>query len=227
MKLPFTTQQFLDVFRKYNEAVYPIQLLFVLLAALLIFFMFRKSKITNKATPFILAAFWLWMGAVYHIGFFAAINKAAYGFGALFLSQGILLLYFGLTKAYYFAFRRDIYGFAGSLLILYALVIYPVIGQFSGHGYPYAPTFGLPCPTTIFTFGIFLLSRDRLPFWIFIVPIAWSVIGFSAAFVLGIKEDTGLIVSGLAFLILNLLKPKKTNVQNESPVKQQYSAVRS
>lgn len=27
-----------------------------------------------------------------------------------------------------------------------------------GDGYPLSPTFGLPCPTTIFTFGIFLLA---------------------------------------------------------------------
>ena len=44
MKLPFTTQQFLEVFKKYNTAVYPVQLLLVLLATIVILFVFRKQK---------------------------------------------------------------------------------------------------------------------------------------------------------------------------------------
>lgn len=138
--------------------------------------------------------------------FFSTINKAAYIFGSLFIIEGFLLVYFAFRKPSSFAFQLNIYGFASVLLLLYAIVIYPIIGHFSGHSYPYAPTFGLPCPTTIFTFGILLLSVHRLPWLIVIVPLLWSIIGFSAAFSLGIHEDTGLIVSGVVFTILNYTK---------------------
>ena len=86
-------------------------------------------------------------------------------------------------------------------------MIYPLIGQYSGHAYPYAPTFGLPCPTTIFTLGVLLLLPYRLPWYIAIIPILWSVIGFSAAFMLGVVEDTALILAGILFVVLNSRKP--------------------
>jgi hypothetical protein len=214
MKLPFTAQQFLEVFKRYNTAVYPVQLLLVLLAAVAIYFAFSKQKNSGKIILIILSAFWLWMGAVYHINFFSAINKLAYGFGLLFILEGMLLLYLGLTRELNFAFRRDIYGMAGCLLIFYALVLYPLIGYFSGHVYPYAPTFGLPCPTTIFTLGLFVFSKYRLPWVIVLVPILWSIIGVSAAFTLGIYEDTGLIVSTIVFMTLNFIKHSKLGLAN-------------
>lgn len=43
---------------------------------------------------------------------------------------------------------EQFYGMTGSLLMLYAMMIYPALGYFLGHVYPKAPTFGVPCPTT-------------------------------------------------------------------------------
>lgn len=208
MKLPFTIQQFLDVFHKYNNSVYPLQIFFVLLAGLTILIAYRGSKKYQKCIFFILAALWFWMGAVYHIGYFSEINKAAYLFGSLFILQSLLLLVYGITRATFFTFQKNINGITSAILLVYALLIYPLIGYFSDHGYPYSPTFGLPCPTTIFTLAIFLLAQPRLPFYLAIVPLLWSVIGFSAAFSLGIYEDTGLIISGLSFAVLYFRKFK-------------------
>ena len=66
-----------------------------------------------------------------------------------------------------------------------------MLGYFLGHRYPAAPSFGLPCPTTIFTLGLLLWKRDKMPAWLFLIPLLWSAIGFSAALVLGMKEDVG------------------------------------
>jgi hypothetical protein len=54
-----------------------------------------------------------------------------------------------------------------------------------------------PCPTTIFTFGLLLWTRGRVPGWLLAVPTLWALIGFTAALTLGILEDTGLLVAGL------------------------------
>jgi hypothetical protein len=72
-----------------------------------------------------------------------------------------------------------------------------VLGQALGHVYPASPTFGLPCPTTIFTFGIFLLADRRLSVWAVVIPALWSAIGFAAAVSLSMTEDYGLLVAGL------------------------------
>ena len=41
----------------------------------------------------------------------------------------------------------------------------------SGHVYPAAPMFGVtPCPLVIFTFGMLLLSRERAPWPLLVIP---------------------------------------------------------
>jgi hypothetical protein len=206
MKLPFNTRQFLEVFKNYNEAIWPLQIVFLLLAVVIISLIIWKPVITGKIIPVILALLWMWMGGVYHLFYFSTINEAANIFGLLFILQGILFLRFGLITSQTFQLKKDTYGIAAAILIIYALLIYPLIGYLMGHVYPYAPTFGLPCPTTIFTFAILVLSNKKLPFYILIIPVAWAIIGCSAAMNLGIYEDTGLIISAIIAGVLNLIK---------------------
>jgi hypothetical protein len=78
------------------------------------------------------------------------------------------------------------------------LIIYPVIGYFAGHAYPSSP--GLACPARqLFSpLGCSCGLTGNAPLFILIIPLLWSVIGFFAAFSLGVREDIGLLISGLA-----------------------------
>ena len=207
MKLPFSVEEFLNVFKLYNTSVFPAQLLFVLMAVCVIYFLFRQKNSSGKVICFILSGLWLWMGAVYHIIFFSVINPLAYIFGGLFLVEGVLLFVYAF-KLPLFSFKRNLFTISGCILLMYALIIYPLVGSFTDHGYPYSPTFGVPCPTTIFTIAIFLLADKRIPFYLILIPIIWTAIGFSATINLGIYEDAMLIVSGLVLGFLNFRKPK-------------------
>ena len=209
MKFPFTIEQFLDVFRKYNIAVWPMQVFFMTLALIAVYFSIRTKTFSNKIIVCILAFFWLWMGIVYHLVYFSRINKVALVFGTLFIIQAIIFLYFGLIKnKLSFRLKTDKYGITGIVLIVFALLIYPLLVYWWGHIYPSAPTFGLPCPTTIFTFGILLSSVSKISGWVIIIPFLWSLLGFSAAFSLGIKEDTGLLVAGLFSIVMIVYRNK-------------------
>src|SRR5690606_37546939 len=155
-----------------------------------------------------------------HFVFFVGINKAAYLFGALFVLQSVLFLTLGvLNDRLSFRFDTDGYGITGLTLIFFALFVYPVYGYFNGHVYPHAPTFGLPCPTTIFTFGILLMTDKKVPIVILIVPAIWSIIGFFAALSLGITEDTGLLVAGI--ITVSLLLNRNRSVR-EIKTAQEY-----
>lgn len=210
MNLPFNATQFLQIFENYNNAVWPFQIILNLLALTAISLAFKKMKHRDKIISGILAFFWLWIGIVYHLVFFTTINKGAYLFGVLFIIQGVLFVFSGIVKdKLVFQFRFDANNIVGILLIFYALIIYPIIGHFFGHIYPQQPTFGLPCPTTIFTFGILLWTFKRVPKYVLIIPVLWSIIGFSAAINLGIKEDFGLLVAGLLGLILLIIRDRK------------------
>ena len=219
MKLPFSLADFLNVFKDYNQSIFPLQVVFYFAAFSCVYLLFTKYKNTTKIISIVLSFFWLWMGIVYHIIFFSAINKAAYIFGGFFILQGMMFAGCGLIrKKLSFEYTKSMAKNVGILLIAYALIIYPVLGTFLGHAYPYSPTFGLPCPTTIFTFGILLFTNKIMPWHLLITPLLWSVIGFTAAINLTIYEDTGLLVAGVTGFILLIAGNKKFKSGDEEMI---------
>lgn len=213
MKLPFTTEDFLKVFEKYNLAVWPMQYALYLIAIAAVILAVKTTTYSSKYISFILAGLWLWMGIVYHLLFFTLINKAAYGFGLMFIIQSVLFLVPGFFRNQFsFEFKNDIYGIAGAAVILYALLIYPMLGYYMGHIYPTNPTFGLPCPTTIFTLGIILWMKNRCPVYILIIPLLWSLLGFSAAYFLGMREDAGLLITGILTTVMIVIKNQRKQI---------------
>ena len=199
--VPFTIAEFLNVFERYNNAVWPGHVLIYLAGIIAIGLTFRRGRVTGKLISLILAALWLWMGVVYHLIFFSTINKAALLFGAVFIVQALIFICAGaLNSRLSFGFRFDGRGILGAALITYALIGYPIIGMAFGHVYPAAPTFGVPCPTTIFTFGLLLSAGVNAGFYVLLIPMLWSLMGLWAAISLGMYEDLGLAVSGLIWI---------------------------
>lgn len=210
MKPPFTVEQFLAIFKRYNEAVFPFQMILFAMGVITIYLAFKPNRISDNAIITILALLWMWMGITYHIVFFSIINPAAYFFGILFIIQGIIFLLVGLLQnKLLFRIHKDIYGITGIFLMLLALIIYPLLGIILGHIYPTSPTFGLPCPTTIFTFGLLLLNEKKTPALIIVIPLMWSIIGFMAAFQFGILEDYFLLISSLLTVSLLMYRNKE------------------
>lgn len=210
VQLPFTTDQFLEVIARYNAAVSPMPFLFYGLAALLIFWGVRSSRMSDQWVGGTLAVLWAWMAVVYNWLFFTDINPAAWLFGGLFLVQAVVFVVAGVTSdRLSFRFRPDLYGITGGVFLAYALVVYPILGALAGHGYPQGPTFGLPCPTTIATFGLLLWSARSVPWWVMVVPTVWALIGTSAAFQFGMVEDYGLLVAGVGGIALIALKNRR------------------
>jgi hypothetical protein len=152
LSLPFTIEQFFDVFRRYNEGVWPAQWLLNLLAIAVVGAAVAGGRVASKIAGGIVAVLWIWMGAVYHLAFFRAINPAALAFASLFLVEGLLIAWFGVVRSSVrFDGRTSPATPVGFAPIVYALAVYPLIGYALGHRYPSGPTFGVPCPTTIFT----------------------------------------------------------------------------
>ncbi len=201
MLLPFTTDQFFAVFASYNAAIWPAQPVAYLLGAAALVFALRGGQLARRFVPAALAAMWLWTGAAYHLLHFAPINTAARFFGAAFLLQGLLFLAAAASsRALAFepirgGWRRSF----GLLLVAYAAVLYPLLARLAGHPWPEVPSFGVtPCPVTIFTFGVLLLTAARVPAWLLVVPALWSVVGGSAAVLLAVPQDWMLLAGGIA-----------------------------
>lgn len=200
MKLPFAQEQFFDVFSKYNQAVWPMQIIFYIIAIAAIGLLFVRKSYASRIVYGILSILWLWMGVVYHFMFFSSINPASKIFGALFVLESCLFAFIAFRSPLVLPFAWNRWKtIAGLLFIVYALIIYPIIGQLTGHAFPASPTFGLPCPTTIFTFGLFLMAFPKQHWHLLIIPFLWSIVGGTAAFKLAVPGDYGLIIAGLSF----------------------------
>jgi hypothetical protein len=209
--LPFTVEQFLDVFAAYNQAVWPMPVILVLLAGAAVFLALRPHSFSDHMITAVLAFFWLWTGVAYHLAFFSRVNRGAYAFGVLCIVQAVLFLFAGVVRRKLtFRAQGNALGLLGGLFMVYALLAYPALGDALGHQYPYSPTFGAPCPTTIFTFGLLLWTKARVARYVLWVPLLWSLIGISAAASLGMREDLGLPITGIAGTILILRRDRRT-----------------
>jgi hypothetical protein len=150
---------------------------------------------------------WLWTGVAYHWLFLAPLNEAAYLFGLLFIIEGSGLAYVAIARCEIrFSLHAGLSTWAGAALAAYAFLLYPLSGILSGQVYPEMPTFGItPCPLTLFTVGLFLMT-SHLPRWLLIIPFIWSLIGGSAAVLLEVPQDWALLIAGFVAVPIMLLR---------------------
>jgi hypothetical protein len=197
--LPFTLEQFLDVFASYNTAIWPAQIVAYLLGAIALAALLRPGRASDRIVSAVLGLMWLFTGILYHGAFFSSVNKAAFAFGVLFVVEGVALLYTGVVRdGLRFAINYGFRAVIGAGFILYASLVYPLIGIATGHSWPALPMFGVtPCPVTIFTFGLLLMTTRRFSYWLLVIPFIWSLIGGSAAILLNVWQDWLLLVCGL------------------------------
>lgn len=212
MNPPFTTEQFFEIIEQYNLAVWPMQFVLNLLALVAVALLIRHRASSDRAISSILAILWAWTGIAYHLLFFTNINKAAYAFGMLCLAGAGAFLWAGVIKkqlefASTVTYRRVL----GIVLLVFSLGIYPILSELFGHGYPATPTFGLPCPSTIFTIGMLCFLTTPYPRYVYIAPVLWSVIGSQAAFLFGVYQDLGLLAGGIIGVFL-MIKSKQAAI---------------
>ncbi|HEX6730686.1 MAG TPA: DUF6064 family protein, partial [Pyrinomonadaceae bacterium] len=97
--IPFTVDQFLEVFARYNVAVWPAQIFLYTMGILCIFLALQRKADFSKVVSLIVAVLWIWMGLLYHLWFFSSINRAALLFAVFFVLQGILFFIAGALKS--------------------------------------------------------------------------------------------------------------------------------
>jgi hypothetical protein len=201
MRVPFSRDDFFGVFTAYNEAIWPVQFILIGVALLVVASAWRGRPTLALAG---LAILWAWMGVVYHWTFFAPINPVANVFGAFFVAQAALLGWVALDPSISSVrvSNRDGRAKLGAAMIVASLIVYPAIGIVTGHRFPAVPTFGLPCPTVMFTFGVLTWVLRPIPWPLVVIPFAWSLVGTSGAIALTVPEDFLLLPVAITSLIV-------------------------
>lgn len=209
MKLPFTTEQFFNVIEKYNLTMFPFQLIILLLGIICLFLLHSKLSAKDKLIGIFIGILWIWIGVAYHLVYFTVINKAAFLFGGIFILEGIFILIntFGKNRLI-FTFTLQAKDYLGYFFILYGLIIYPIISYFVEGSFERTIVMGLPCPSTIFTFGFFILTSNKFPKYLLIIPSLWAVLGLSAAINIGVFQDVMILIAAITADII-LIRRKK------------------
>jgi len=217
MRLPFSREEFFDLFAAYNAALWPAVVVLWVASVLAVVWVVSSQRSHGRWISGLLAVHWAWSAVAYHLVFFTRINPAAWLFAAIFLLQAGLLSWSGVIKGQLaFMTVRTAWTPIGWLLVVYAL-LYPAISAAEHGSILKIPTFGLPCPTTIFTAGLLLLGASTSGS-LTIVPIIWAVVGGSAAFLLGVSADYALPVAGAALAVFALQKSQTSSMNAVPPV---------
>jgi hypothetical protein len=117
----------------------------------------------------------------------------------LFVLQGLYLLWEGVFRdRLKYEFEPIFRGYLGYFFIFYGLLIYPVVSYLIEPHAERIISLGLPCPTTILTFGFFMLAAPRFPKYLLILPTLWALIGISAVINLGVYQDLMMQVAAIA-----------------------------
>jgi hypothetical protein len=222
MRLPFSTEAFFDLFTAYNGRLWPAVVALWVASVLAGAWVMSSRRSHNRWISGLLAVHWAWSAVAYHLLFFTRINPAAWLFAAIFLLEAAVFLWAGVIRGRLsFVSSRTAWTPIGWVLVAYAL-LYPGINAVQHGSLMRIPTFGLPCPTMIFTAGLLLLSSPRSR-TLAIVPIIWSAIGGSAAVLLGVSTDYALPVAGAALTVFALQKSETSLASADPPLLPRWS----
>ena len=218
MQIPFTVEQFYGVFRAYNLAVWPAQVFLVALAGAALAMLLYPQRWSGVGISAILAFLWAWLSLVYHFAFFSSINPLAYAFAGLSLTGAGVFFWQGVVRRQ-LEFKPTLgsRAWVGIGLIAFSLGVYPAWSYYAGHRYPDLATFGVPCPTTIFTIGLLAFLVAPYPRSPFMIPVLWCFVGSQAAFLFDVPQDLGLAVAGGVGIVL-LVRSKVGAAESDGSV---------
>jgi hypothetical protein len=206
MPLPFTQEAFFDVFAAYNAALWPAWLALWLASVVTAVFVWQR-RLPGRWVSAVLGVHWVWSAIAYHALFFTRINVAAWVFAALFLAQAALFVRVGVVHGRLsFSREHPVWTPMAWLLVAYSL-LYPAINALLHWTLSRIPTFGVPCPTTLFTIGLLLLATPQSG-RLSIVPVTWAILASSAAFQLEVTADYALPIAAAA-LVLSILTRRR------------------
>ena len=98
MPLPFTREQFFDLFVAYNQALWPAVVALWVASTAVVALRLSARHQHDRWVSALLVGHWAWSALAYHLAFFTRINPAAWLFAALFLGEAVLVFRAGVVQ---------------------------------------------------------------------------------------------------------------------------------
>ena len=208
--LLFSPRVYWRMFELHNEAVWPLQVIAVLLGAAIFVWSVRPRPWSDRVIWAVVAAAWIFVAWGFLWTRYATINWAAAYTVPIFAAEGLLLAGIGAWRArLHIAAMRTVPSMAGLAIFLYALVLHPFVAMLAGRPVQAAEIVGIaPDPTAIATLG--LLSRvsvGTLTWMLLAVPLGWCIVSWMTLRTMGAPE--GLIpLTAAGITVLARLWPR-------------------
>ncbi len=202
--LMFSQQTYYRLFELYNLEWWPLQILALVLGAAVLAMGWRGGDRAGRAIAAILALCWLWVAWGFHWQRYASINWAASYFALAFLAQALLLLWLGVLRGRLTpAPATRLQQRAGLGLLLFAVLVFPVMGPLLGRSWTQAELFGMaPDPTALATLGVVLLAGARQAWGLFPIPVAWCLLSGATLWAMESADFAVVPLAALLALIL-------------------------
>jgi hypothetical protein len=176
--LLFSPQTYHRLFELYNLERWPLHLLALASGVAVLMLERHGGKRAGRGIAAILALCWLWVAWGFHWQRYASINLAAGYFALAFAVQALLLLWLGVVRARLAPGPASrLQQRAGLGLLLFALLLFPLMGLPLGRSWTQAEVFGMaPDSTALATLAVLLRAGARPAWWLYPIPVAWCVI---------------------------------------------------
>jgi len=191
---PYDRQSWFNLVGDYNQSIwlaYPVALLLTLALLRLLFLPTKiaQPQVVRWALA-LLSISWLWVGAVFHMQYFAELNWAAHWFAWAFVLQGgLLLLVAAFIKSATWVSLSSLRGRLATCLLLIGLLVYPLSGLLEGRRFAQLEWFPLlPAPVTLVSLALVLLLQSQWRHVLVVVPVLWAVVSAAFATTLGLFE---------------------------------------
>jgi len=186
----------------YNEDTLPLQIVMMIAAAILTYFVFAKASARANTLMKILLSFaFAWTGIVFFLIYAKSIVSA--GASALFIIIAILFALDIFQKK--IKFRLPAAGWQRYLTILLILLVflYPVIGMALGHYYPEICMPMVPCPLTVFAITLVAAAIPHVDRKVYAFLLPWAILSLPKCLgAFNCYEDCILFAAGVYGLVM-------------------------
>jgi hypothetical protein len=186
----------------YNEATLPIQIIMMIAAAVLTYFIFtRRNARANAVMKSFLSFAFAWNGIVFFLVFAWSIISAIAS--ALFIIIGILFAMDIFRKKTEFRLPVTKWQRYLTVFLIVLVFLYPLIGMAFGHSYPQTCMPMAPCPLTVFAIALVAAAIPQVNRKVYAFLLPWAILSLPKCLgALDCYEDCILFVAGVYGLVL-------------------------
>jgi len=186
----------------YNVATLLVQVVMMIVAVVLIYFVFAKASArANTLMKLFLSFAFAWNGIVFFLIFARSIVSVVAS--ALFITIAILFALDIFKKKVEFSLPVTAWQRYITVFWIVLVFLYPVIGMAFGHYYPETCMPMAPCPLTVFAIALVAAAIPHVDKKLYIMLLPWAILSLPKCLgALDCYEDCILFAAGVYGLVL-------------------------